>query len=373
MELTQEEAMALCCTPALYFLRLNQLKCITDVTVSFCERLEYAPSQLNNQNFDVIFERNLRSEQNVNYLLSHASTTAQETLLQTALSNETFPVSILVFPQERGYLVLLQELNDKAQATQALAEYQTRFDKLLDQRTQALQTARAAALAAHKTKSDLLSNITHELRTPLHAILNYAQFGLTKNNDKAKQYFSQIEIAATKLHTLINNVLNSQQQEATDVSYTFSQFSLTALCERVLEEQKVLGESNHVSAQTHFSTSAILVDGDALQLEQVLRNLINNAFKFADCQSKVTVRVELLKNTGRVKVGVENVGPAILEQELESIFTSFQRGHHDKEVFGTGLGLSNARSTIEAHQGQIWAENIGSNHVGFYFVIPLSR
>jgi two-component system sensor histidine kinase KdpD len=113
-----------------------------------------------------------------------------------------------------------------------------------------------------------------------------------------------------------------------------------------------------------------LVPVDYMQIEQVFTNLLSNSAKYSPTGSSIWVQAQEAIDQNSILVEVVNEGPAVNQEDLDQIFTKFYRVTNSEKVSGTGLGLSICKGIIEAHGGQIWAENL-PNAFAFKFTLPL--
>lgn len=266
-----------------------------------------------------------------------------------------------------------------------LQAHQSALESLVEQRTQEYLIARDEALLANKEKSEFFSNISHELRTPMHAIMSFAKLGiknLEKNQpEKLTQYLNNIYASGQRLTALINNLLDISKIEAMELSYTFLLDELKKVIEYSLVELQSLTQTKNINIAVHYHTKDSIAVFDKMRLIQVLINLVSNAIKFSEKDSTVTISVsDAVLNHLRqeenqiecIRVSVENDGPCIPENELEKIFEKFVQSTATKTgAGGTGLGLSISKKIIDAHGGLIWAENRSDRSgVVFHFQIP---
>ena len=220
-------------------------------------------------------------------------------------------------------------------------------------------TAREAALKASKEKSDFLANMTHEIRTPLHGILSYAQMGETRvgsvSNEKLERYFSSIHISAQRLLLLLNDVLETAKLDSGLMRFDLEYQDVKQAVDTSLVEQAGLAAEKNI--QLMSSGLAQNAYFDLPRLAQVLSNILSNAIRFSPENSTILVKIESLSEE-RICVSVSDEGPGILDEDLSTIFDQFIQGRDNLENRGgTGLGLAICREIIKAHRSEIWVEN----------------
>jgi signal transduction histidine kinase len=275
---------------------------------------------------------------------------------------------------ETGYLVdgfnkMLTEIDYRDRALQlAYDDLEVR----VEERTSELKIAKEEAEAAAKAKSEFLANISHELRTPMHAILSFAAFGVKKADDatreKLRDYFGKIQISGGRLLTLLNALLDLSKLEAGKMPIEYQAADVKALIRSIVDEFRSLVSERRIRIELSGQVSdRIVLDPDRIM--QVLRNIISNAVKFSPDGGKIRVHSEATDAVLRIRVEDEGVG--IPEDELDHIFGKFIQSRKTKTgAGGTGLGLAICREIIQAHNGRIWAERGRAKGAAFFFEIP---
>jgi len=245
----------------------------------------------------------------------------------------------------------------------------------LKERTDELNEAKKIAEDANNAKSTFLSNISHELRTPMHGILSFASFGIDKHATatpaKILDYFQKIRQSGETLLMLLNDLLDLTKLESGKVTFKFKPANLNLLIDTVKDEYHSLAlERNlHIRCENLEANEEITLDAD--KIRQVLRNLLNNAIKFSPDGG--TIDVTLSREDDSIVVSVRDQGMGIPEDELENVFDKFVQSSRNKAGSGgTGLGLPICREIISAHKGHIWAENNPDSGANVSFEIPLS-
>jgi signal transduction histidine kinase len=245
----------------------------------------------------------------------------------------------------------------------------------LKERTGELREAKEMAEAANKAKTIFLSNISHELRTPMHAILSFASFGIKKyataGPDKILGYFQNIRGSGEALLTLVNDLLDLTKLESGKVVFKFKAANLNSLIGMVRDEYNPLASERKLTIRCENLEPNEKITLDADKIRQVLNNLLSNAIKFSP--EGGTIDITSSRKVDSVVVSVRDQGPGIPESEFENIFDKFvQSSRNRANAGGTGLGLSICREIISAHKGRIWAENNPDSGANLSFEIPLS-
>jgi signal transduction histidine kinase len=201
-------------------------------------------------------------------------------------------------------------------------------------------------------KDALLANVSHDLRTPLTAVLGYAELlrrrgGLT---DKQTQAVDVIERNARRLLRLVSDLLLLAQARAGMLTLRREAVDLSQLAAEAVELTQPLADHAELTLELQAAPPGPVIDADPLRLAQLLDNLIANAIKFTPAGGTVTVRVQ--GGPGAATLEVQDTGPGFPDSERESLFTPFTRGSA-ADAPGTGLGLTIVRAVVDAHDASI--------------------
>lgn len=268
-----------------------------------------------------------------------------------------------------GFNAMLGEIERRDQAIRAANDS---LEIRVEERTAELLKAKEAAEEATRAKSEFLANISHELRTPMHAILSFASFGRTKGPSvgpaKIQDYFEKIHISGCRLLNLLNDLLDLSKLEAGRMRMETVTADVNPLVAGIVDEFRSLVSEKGIclSLQGRARRPVTL---DPQRMMQVLRNVIGNAIKYSPPGGTITVRV--LTDVARWLVEVEDEGPGVPEDEHELIFGKFMQSRKTKTgAGGTGLGLAICREILAAHGGRIWAEPGRTRGAKFCIEVP---
>jgi two-component system, OmpR family, sensor histidine kinase KdpD len=221
-------------------------------------------------------------------------------------------------------------------------------------------------------KSSLLNSVSHELRSPLAAIkasVSSLRSGTVQWNIPARQeLLATIEEETDHLNSLVGNLLDMSRIESGALYPNLHWNSIEEIAMGVAIKMRKQMNGHHL--ELDFSTDLPLVPTDYAMIEQVFTNLISNSIKYAPANSKINISSWVEKEFLHTKVS--NQGPPVAEEHLGKIFDKFYRVTEADRITGTGLGLSICKGIIEAHGGQIWAENQMDAFV-FHFLLPLKH
>lgn len=239
-----------------------------------------------------------------------------------------------------------------------------------------LLVAKANAESANETKTEFLANMSHELRTPLHSILSFASFGIKKYEsakpEKLLDYFNRIKNSGKVLLALLNNLLDLAKLESRNKSFIFEPINIHRLIHTSIEEFDTLLSERGLCLKYEQPDFDEEIDLDVSKIQQVLRNLLNNAVKFSP--NGGIIEVDTHRTENGVRISVRDQGPGIPHNELDAVFDKFVQSSKTKTgAGGTGLGLSICREIIIGHEGRIWAENRPEGGAEFTMEIPHSK
>lgn len=234
--------------------------------------------------------------------------------------------------------------------------------------------ARDEAVEANRSKDFFLAFVSHELRSPLNAILGWSKILLTKTLDDAtrKNALETIERSARVQTKLINDLVDSARVASGKLRLEFRPTNIYEIVRTTYHSQKPSAELRNIAFEFTSDGEEIVVFGDAGRLQQVFNNLISNAIKFTPDGGSVDMSVETGKDT--VKVAVRDTGRGISADVLPTIFRQFSQGEtaaHNPG--GLGLGLSIVKILVGKHGGTVRAESEGTDQGAIFTVtLPLS-
>jgi signal transduction histidine kinase len=236
--------------------------------------------------------------------------------------------------------------------------------------TGAVLVLREAAKRMHHTATgiEIVSTVSHELRSPLSSVKGWTSLLLSKweriAEDKKKEMLEQVNHDADRVTRLITELLDISRLETGRLVLRRQMVDLTELAERVI--QKVSFEYPDLEVSLEFPDGFPQVYADPDKVEQVFTNLVENACKYASSKGMV-VTGEV--GAGEIAVSVADRGDGIDEADLPKVFTKFFRRAEGKPT-GSGLGLWISRGLVEAHGGKLTASAIPRQGTTFRFTLP---
>jgi PAS domain S-box-containing protein len=299
-------------------------------------------------------------------------------------------VILTVVPIKGHQIVgIAHDITERIQAEKVLKRAHNELEKKVEERTVDYKRAKEAAEAANIAKSEFLSNISHELRTPMHHILGYARFGVDKidriDKEKTLFYFSRILKSGDSLLFLLNNLLDLSKLESGKMKFEMSQNDLKNIVYIVIKEFNSAIVKKGVVLSIKESLLPTTVFCDFNKIAQVIRNLLSNAIIYTAKDKGISISFELseiplvnrhseLKMIPAVITSVKDQGVGIPDAELDTVFDKFiQSSKTNTGAGGTGLGLAICKEIVEAHKGIIWAENNAEEGSTVNFLLPINH
>jgi signal transduction histidine kinase len=220
-------------------------------------------------------------------------------------------------------------------------------------------------------KSELLSNVSHELKSPLTSIKgiisSLLQEDIRWDDATGKMLLVGISEETDRLASLVNNLLNMSKLEAGVWNPEKEICDMSEIIHETLERQKWIHKSHTFEADVAPDVPQIYADSN--QIKQVLVNLLENAAAYSEEGTRIAVGAKVID--GGIQVSVSDQGIGIPAEELERVFDKFYRGSQKRRrPGGTGLGLAICKSIVLAHGGRIWAESRLEHGSTFHFSLP---
>ena len=229
-------------------------------------------------------------------------------------------------------------------------------------------------LESERQNKELISNISHDLKTPITAVKGYVEGimdGVADTPEKQEKYIRTIYNKANDMERLINELTFYSKIDTNRIPYTFDRINVNAYFADCVEELSLeLEEQNIELAYFNYVDEDVQVIADAEQIKRVINNIVSNSIKYIDKpKGYINIRV---KDVGDfVRVEIEDNGKGIATKDLPLIFNRFYRtdASRNSSKGGSGIGLSIVKKIIEDHGGKVWATSKENTGTVMYFVL----
>ena len=244
----------------------------------------------------------------------------------------------------------------------------------LEDMRQRLKDTAEEKVAFDKENKELISNISHDLKTPVTTIKGYAEGimdGVADTPEKMEKYIRTIYNKANEMDTLINELTLYSKIDTNRIPYNFKILSVNDYFFDCAEDLSLDLEAKNVEfGYFNYVEEDVHVIADAEQITRVIHNIVNNSVKYMDkVKGKINLRI---KDVGDfVQVEIEDNGKGIAAKDLPNIFERFYRtdASRNSSKGGSGIGLSIVKKIIEEHGGKIWATSRENTGTTMYFVL----
>ncbi|MCG3203608.1 MAG: Sensor protein KdpD [Elusimicrobia bacterium] len=293
---------------------------------------------------------------------------------QSVPSDSSLYVPLLGTEGAVGVMSIRPRVKDQMMVT----EQRLLLDSLAQQIALALEVERLQENAkkteveveTERLRSSLLSSVSHDLRTPLTAIVGLAST-LLENEEMRKSpkglgLLQTIQTEGQRLSRLVQNLLEATRLESGAVQIKKERYPLEEIVGSALGRLEKSLHGRKVDVKLPRDLPAVPLDG--MLIEQVFINLLENAIRHTPARSTIDIGATLQQ--GMVSVTVADRGPGLNEADVERVFEKF---FHDRSSSGAGLGLAICRAIVLAHGGKIWAENRTGGGALFRFTLPINE
>jgi len=225
-----------------------------------------------------------------------------------------------------------------------------------------------------KLKTELISNVSHDLKTPLTSIINYVN--ILKNKDITEEekveYLLILEKKSLKLKVLIEDLFEMSKINSGKIKLNRDLIDILSLIYQGLGEYSTLYEEKNISFKVTTEEDAIYMELDGKLMSRALENIIINALKYSLNNTRVYINIKLEDEC--VKIGVKNIANYEMDFNEEEMFERFARGDKSRnsKVEGSGLGLAITKSIVELHGGEVKIKKEG-DMFKIYLILPINK
>jgi len=228
-------------------------------------------------------------------------------------------------------------------------------------------------------KTQILSTVTHELKTPLTSIMGCVERLLLHRekvgplNDRQQKYLSYIQEDSRILRTLIDDLLDISRIEAGNFELKLTELNVQTEIERDIRTVQNQFAEEPIDVVVNIPSGLCPVRADGLRFSQIVTNLVCNAYKYSPAGSTITITVS--QTSGFIQIDVADQGMGLSPADQPKVFTKFFRADNSstRKQSGTGLGLYITKLLVEAHGGRIWFESEKGMGSTFSFALPAAK
>lgn len=240
-----------------------------------------------------------------------------------------------------------------------------------------------AVQTANNAKTEFVSFVSHELKTPMTTIQGYTDLLLANNfgemNEMQSSFLQTVRANVERMKRLVSDLEDVSRIEAGHLELEQAELSLKELVDEVMQSAMTQIDAKRQTVDVDIPSDLPSVIGDQTRLVQVMTNLVSNAYKYTPDKGHILIQAQatLMKNgrSGRlpmIHVLVKDTGLGIREEEQDAIFDKFFRANDEltRQSPGTGLGLNITKNLVEMHNGRIWFESEFRKGTTFHIMIP---
>ena len=275
------------------------------------------------------------------------------------------------------YEKLANAFNHMLDGLQAAQEKLRQANKQLDDKIAELSERNIELFKANKIKSEFLANISHEFRTPLNAILGFAEILREKpetlKKEKGRRYAENIIAGGKNLLNMINDLLDLAKTEAGKMKLHIEKTSVPQLCKALVASFSALTKKKKIKVKLQLDNNIPPLSTDASKVQQILYNFLSNAVKFTPEKGRIEIRANM-QGEQTVRIAVSDTGPGIAETDKEKIFEKFRQadGSITRQSTGSGLGLAISKELAAMLAGSIGIEGETDKGSTFWLDIPVA-
>lgn len=242
-------------------------------------------------------------------------------------------------------------------------QYEERLQKALDRE-----------IELGKLKSQFVTTVSHEFRTPLAVILNSTEildrYDTRLSHEKKTEHFEKIKKQIVHMTDLMTNVLNVSRNNIPDLIRQEELVDIVAMCKTIIDEVSI-SLRHHINFRLTKSENCTQVNVDSKLMRLIFINLISNAARYSPANS--TVSIDLICNQDNIQCRVVDEGIGIPQKDQENIFEPFFRAENTENITGTGLGLAIVKRSVEQHKGRLSFVSEEGEGTTFTVNLPINK
>ncbi len=274
------------------------------------------------------------------------------------------------------YEKLANAFNHMLDSLEASQEKLRQANKQLDDKIVELSDRNIELFRANKVKGEFLANISHEFRTPLNAILGFAEIlrekGATLKEEKGRKYAEHILAGGQNLLKMVNDLLDLAKTEAGKMKLHIENTSIKEICHGIVAPFATITRKNKIKVRLIIDDNIPPLSTDAGKVRQIIYNFLSNAVKFTPERGRIEIRASM-RDDKTVRISVSDTGCGIAKEDQEKIFEKFRQadGSLTRESTGSGLGLAISRELATLLAGSVGLESEVGKGSTFWVDIPV--
>lgn len=245
----------------------------------------------------------------------------------------------------------------------------------IDELAESLNVAQKELSKTDELRRDLLANVSHDLKTPLTMIKAYAEMIRDisyKNDEKREEHLNIIISETDRLNILVNDILSLSKMQADADTLKKETFDITKEIQEIIKKYEIIKETENYIFVIDMPEEAY-INADKNKMNQVIYNLINNAINYTGKDKTVTIRVK--EEKGKYNIEISDTGKGIKESDIDLIWDKYYKNekNHQRNIVGTGIGLSIVKKILEKHDFEYGVNSIKGKGTTFYFKVKKSK
>ncbi len=264
------------------------------------------------------------------------------------------------------YVIKPAKQNELLARTRTHLELKFAKDRILEQNKKITEQNLKMEKLLHD-KNEFMGITAHDLRNPLHSVLSNIEllrkYSHKMNEDQKKERLDQIESITQRMFNIVNDLLEINKMEEGKLQFNITKINIDRVFSKILKSYSTVSKKKRINIEYKSNTLNKLILADEVKMEQVIENLISNAFKFSPFYTKITITIDdfdkLNKTSKSMLIAISDEGPGVKEEEQGKLFDKFSNTSNkptDNEM-SSGLGLSIVKRLIEAMNGEVWFEH----------------
>lgn len=219
-----------------------------------------------------------------------------------------------------------------------------------------IRKAVETSMKDERMKADLITNVSHDIKTPLTSIINYVDLMKREEipDEKIRGYIQILDAKSQRLKQLTEDLVEASKISSGNISYVFEKINLTELVNQAIGEFSEKFEEKQLTVVDNLTGQNAFIKADSRRMWRVIENLFNNVYKYALGHTRIylTLQMESVEEKEFVSLSVKNISAQPLNIEASELTERFIRGDISRSTEGSGLGLSIAKQLTEAQHGK---------------------